>query len=546
MLQPTLAITRCVAAVFALAICATCSADTISAGRNRAPAADHAVTTPPALPRTNAQIPAPSPLAGPSPVPTSIDPRAPFNVGGGKGPLLVLVRHSGPANVELLTPAGQALNKKNIWRVGRWYADDDVDVITVEAPAEGAWQLVGEGLAGARLFVARDLTLVATDAPAFIPSDRSRQLRWQLRVHGQPVDGSMLADLLVAHVHIHSGTMEQDLPVERGPLGTLLVTMPALSPEDYVVTVEGWVKIFALRGRHEFEVGEPPSIRYERRGPDTVLWVRGGIAGVDAPQLGLVVTVQGPDQRIRYLMGSQLKDGSFRVFVSGTDWRGMAGDLNIKLELQGHTRTGQVSRAPPQVVTFSNGAPTLEAPGMREPSAVGVSTAPELGTMLPLGPDMSRETVRSNKAAHQAARHSSRRGATDTNSAAPAPLAGPGPWYLGALLAANLGLAGLLIWRVRRTGAIKVSNGVEADAAAPATAVTEATRHVDVAAEAPQPSPAAMVALDESARSQHSESPAELPAMPEEISLDDAALADFAAMAATQADFRASAPALAE
>ena len=99
---------------------------------------------------------------------------------------------------------------------------------------------------------------------------------------------------------------------------------------------------------------------------------------------------------------------------------------------------------------------------------------------------------------------------------------------------------------MRRTGAIKVSNGVEADAAAPATAVTEATKHVDVAAEAPQASPAAMVALDESGRSQHSESPAELPAMSEEISLDDAALADFAAMAATQADFRASAPALAE
>ena len=62
-----------------------------------------------------------------------------------QGSLFVVVRHPRARAVQLRTPAGQVLTTENIWRVGHWYADDQVDVVTIDAPATGVWQvLAGE------------------------------------------------------------------------------------------------------------------------------------------------------------------------------------------------------------------------------------------------------------------------------------------------------------------------------------------------------------------------------------------------------------------
>ena len=133
--QPNLAITRCSQVLLAVATAVVLTAAAPCAGGQNA-----LLPVVPQSPAPVARLPKGSLIK-------AADARAPFQVGDGSGALFILLRHRTPVSFEVSTPAGQGLNPKNIWRVGRWYSDDSVDVITIDAPATGAWQLSGADLA---------------------------------------------------------------------------------------------------------------------------------------------------------------------------------------------------------------------------------------------------------------------------------------------------------------------------------------------------------------------------------------------------------------
>ena len=521
-----------------------------AAARASAPAAAAATAS------TASVAPASAASGAGLPAPGAGDAYASFTVAAGTGSLFVLLRHRTGQGVELHTPAGQSLTTENIWRVGRWFADEGVDAISVDAPAAGNWRVVGGTAGDATLFVARDVKLRAVDAPQFIADDRPSTLRWQLQAQGKAIDPGPIADLLVARARLHGDTgADQDLPVRLIADSVLEVAVPRLPAGGYRVELEAWVKTLGLHARHVLFATEVPTIRFERRGANTLLWVATATAGLAPETLGLVVTVRGPDRRQRFLMGTRLADDSFHVFISGTEWRGMSGPVTVDLELQARTVEGRAWRAPKQTITLDHGVPTLAAavlPVAAPPPAVSPAPAPLVAAREPVdGPGPQHAIVVPVAApvvaaaaqpvagvaqptagpvtaaqAHQApGRRPEPRRAPPVREPAPA---GPTALQLVGLAAANAVLIGLLAWRARQ----RVSGRVR-------TATAER-----VAAAALAASPAAEAAADNGPAGSASAEPIEpavaAPVIPvDELVVDASLLSDLAELAETQSDLRA-------
>lgn len=463
------------------------------------------------------------------------DAAVPFAVAEGTGGLLVLLRHPQSLAVALRTPAGQLLTTNNIWRVGRWYADDAVDVICVDAPSAGDWQVVGVAAGSGTLFIAQDLALVPVNAPQYVANDRVTVVRWRLQAQGQAVDSTPLAPWLVARAHLSSESGGvQDVSVRRAADGMLEVAVPPLPAAAYTLELEAWVKPLGLRAKHTFTSAPAPAIRYEQRGADTVLWVTSNASGLESASMALVATVQGPDQRTRYLSGTRLANGSFRLLIAGGDWRGIPGDLRVGLELQGRTLAGKPWHAPTRVLTFANGAPSMAS----VPTPVGERQGESLKP-TPSG----QSAVRSRNVGGQ---HSLSDHAAHTVGKAQISKSGPSMMNLAALLLANLVLVALVVWRARvgrRAAAMATTVATDAVTQSEAHADRDPSDAVDDGSVAASPVDGDTAEPPGAATSETAAAPS-LEALlapvveAQEIIVDDDLLADLAAMAATQSDLR--------
>lgn len=195
----------------------------------------------------------------------------------------------------------------------RWLRTDEYDLITVQQPYEGEWQIVAAIEPESRVTVVSNLALRVKELPTNLFRGNSTQLSFVLQGGGKPITDRTFLGLLESKVSISYGqTVETIAPghwsttVPGGAAtgtGVFDVTLPMFEKMgiyDLQLTVDG--KTFSRQFSHRITVREPFSASLEQVADEQgvmrhMFTVRSHSEMIDPQQTQIAVTIVNPVRR---------------------------------------------------------------------------------------------------------------------------------------------------------------------------------------------------------------------------------------------------------
>ncbi len=195
----------------------------------------------------------------------------------------------------------------------RWLRTEEYDLITVQQPYEGEWQIVAAIEPESRVTVVSNLALRVKELPSNLFRGNAEQLSFVLQGDGKPIADRTFLNLLESRVSLSFGqTLETIAPDHwsatvpgsaASATGVYEVTLPMFEKMgiyDLRLTVDG--KTFSRQYSHRITVREPFSASLEQVADDDgvmrhMLTVRSHSELIDPQQTQIAVTVVNPVRR---------------------------------------------------------------------------------------------------------------------------------------------------------------------------------------------------------------------------------------------------------
>lgn len=195
----------------------------------------------------------------------------------------------------------------------RWLRTEEYDLITVQQPYEGEWQVVAAIEPESRVTVVSNLALRVKALPSNLFRGNTEQLNFVLQGDGQPITDRTFLNLLKNRVHLSFGATLETIAPDHWSMtvpgsaasdtGVYSVTLPMferMGIYDLQLTVDG--KTFSRQFSHRISVREPFSASLEEVADDQgvmrhLLTVRAHSELIDPQRTQIAVTVVNPVRR---------------------------------------------------------------------------------------------------------------------------------------------------------------------------------------------------------------------------------------------------------
>lgn len=211
----------------------------------------------------------------------------------------------GAEPLAVVSPAGERITAESRPESVRWVSARNYDLITIDQPVEGSWQLVGELAVGSRVTVVSNLRLIMNDLPVQFFAGDELNLKVGFFENGEPITNPDLLRLIDVSVTIAS---------EGGKSGTKAISDPAAPPADgifatpirnlqkagrYSVLINADGKTFKRQTRRIMELSEPMAVEVEAVGSgDSTQWrihVTALSPNIDVSATSIVAKTRTPD-----------------------------------------------------------------------------------------------------------------------------------------------------------------------------------------------------------------------------------------------------------
>lgn len=195
----------------------------------------------------------------------------------------------------------------------RWLRTEEYDLITVQQPYEGEWQIVAAIEPESRITVVSNLALRVKELPSNLFRGNRAQLSFVLQADGKPIADSGFLDLLESRVSLAYGPDVETIAPNHwsttvsgtaaSAAGVYEVELPMLDKMgvyDLQLTVDG--KTFSRQFSHRLTVREPFSmdldwVADEEGALRQMVRVRAHSELIDPQQTQVVVTIHNPLRR---------------------------------------------------------------------------------------------------------------------------------------------------------------------------------------------------------------------------------------------------------
>lgn len=118
---------------------------------------------------------------------------------------LIFYRKSGTQPVILVRPDGSKLKINNLpeGKV-QWFDDRTYDMIKIQTPMIGPWQVIGEVMPDSKIMVVSEITLKVTPLPEIVIQGETLKMEGQLFNGGKPITDPAFSDVLMLDVDFFS------------------------------------------------------------------------------------------------------------------------------------------------------------------------------------------------------------------------------------------------------------------------------------------------------------------------------------------------------
>lgn len=229
-----------------------------------------------------------------------------FQVDDSVAELTVVAFHDGDSEgVSLRDPDGDTLDESMADESLRWRSEPHHDLITIDQPAAGEWELLGAEDPDNRVMIVTDLRLHTNDLPAYSISGESFAVHAHLTEGDEPITRDGFLDLTRFRLVDDTGeTRTLDRDGETSRFATTIT--PEAGDRELVLRVSS--DTFQREARHRLEVLDTP-LSMEREGLEDApelqrrLIFRPVSDAIDPQSLEVELTVStegGNEQRLRF------------------------------------------------------------------------------------------------------------------------------------------------------------------------------------------------------------------------------------------------------
>jgi len=277
---------------------------------------------------------------------------------------LVVFRRPGAAPTSLLAPDGTRYNREPPPAQGRWASEQDYDMVTVEKPISGSWQVQADTDPDNRVMVVSDLNLEMDPIPPLALVGEHMDVTARLREHGKIVTDHAFLGLLGFTVTRTTENGEHDLrplrddgmtPDETAGDGVFSVSLADLlhpGPQELRVTVEGATFQRELHYSVQlYPAGVETKLEGEEKAETRSVVVRPIPEVVDPGSLAVTATLTDPLGAAQPLTLVRGPDGAWSAPLPAGEGRYL-----VVFQARGRTPQGRTLSFIPSPLTFGNAA----------------------------------------------------------------------------------------------------------------------------------------------------------------------------------------------
>lgn len=221
----------------------------------------------------------------------------------------LMFREKGSKPVALIGPNEERYTQGGLAKDISWYHTDAYDLVTVERPLEGEWQVDGQLAQGSRITVVSDLNLRVKPLPLNVPVGELLDLQLALQEDRKIVTRKDFLQLLTIDAESQSKTrpkpdwqhrFDTTNPPKNGVFATEAGGL--IAPGDYVIKVSLDGKSFQRSFSHQLKVHMPFSGKISAQYDDNSqlyyqLIVSKNATNIAVKNTQMAVTVKQPDRR---------------------------------------------------------------------------------------------------------------------------------------------------------------------------------------------------------------------------------------------------------
>lgn len=231
----------------------------------------------------------------------------------------LVFRKSGSEATVLQSPSGERFSAAQRHSGVRWLSHDDYDLVTIQSPASGEWQLLADTDPDNRITVVSDLKLSVERIPLTGFVGEARELKVQVLDQHGPLQDPRFLSLLQTRATLHRDELEiwrKPLPEDATRAAGFARKIDGLGEAgEYRLSVEVDGKTFRRQREIAFSLHNP--FRSELRAGDSAGKAEGEVGETrDKGQFALQVIAED----------SRYADGQYRIHASVVD---PAGELSL-------------------------------------------------------------------------------------------------------------------------------------------------------------------------------------------------------------------------
>lgn len=269
--------------------------------------------------------------------------------------ILWFARESGPLPLSLRTPQGKTLNRLSSLPAGRWLMAQDFEIVTIERPQAGWWQI--EGPRPARLAVYGELDIVVRGLQnPVVPTDETTA-QIEIFSKGVKVDNLDFLALLQVQAWVQSEQDRQLVPISLEGDG-FQVRFVHLRDGAHELDVRVIAPTFSRRLQVPFVVANPLRVEVTASEDGSAqAWVQFAHADVDYGSLKVAARVRKPPGIASLIPAQPMPGGMWKIELldeSTTQQRGYQGIIEAAFSIGGNYLNGKVffMKTKPQAIVL--------------------------------------------------------------------------------------------------------------------------------------------------------------------------------------------------
>lgn len=273
---------------------------------------------------------------------------------------LVVFHRPGANPTNVSAPDGTHYNRESPPAQGRWAAEQDYDMVTVENPAPGQWRVQADSDPDNQVMVVTDLNLEMDPVPPQALMGEHLDLTARLREHGRLVNDANFLGLLSFSVTRIAENGEHDLrplrddgitPDTTAADGIFSVSLDDLlhpGPQELQISVEGASFQRELRySTHLYPAGVETKL--ETTGGMSTVVVRPVAEVVEPGSLAVTASISDPNGNVQPLTLTRGQDDAWSAQLPMSEGRHM-----IIFQARGRTPQGRALSFIPSPLPFGN------------------------------------------------------------------------------------------------------------------------------------------------------------------------------------------------